>query len=249
METRLQELWRKEPRNNEEWDELYRLIVSTIKHGKKCSVLNILPESIDTHIQNYIVDIALKRIGHSKLYHDAALKIFFCNYLKDILKKSDTQPWINVQYLGQENVEGDEILSPLKKVTPDQSVLSLLQEVRLSIEQVKKSAQQFFQKNEEWVYLYLAYNACLEKGEPLLKLSLVELSKFYQIPNYHRKARQLGITRKKDQFEEGYEKTLLGAWFVSLGLFPKKENITEIEIALKILCNEALLLVDEKQNS
>jgi hypothetical protein len=186
------------------------------------------------------------------LYYDAALRSFFCNYLKDILKKPDTQIWLNSQSLEQKNSEDTEdgvFSSTLKdalEAPVTQNELLLLQEVKLSIEQVQNSARNFLQEIKETKRLYLTSNVCPDKD---MSISLFSLKNIHNIKDYHNKARQLGITRKKGVFEKGYEKTLLGAWFVSLGLFPKKENIAEIEIALKILCYEALLLVDEKQNS
>jgi hypothetical protein len=107
----------------------------------------------------------------------------------------------------------------------------------LTRESVRQSARQFFSENEKWVHLYLALNTCVDQKA---RLSLKSLAEIHQIPSYHCRARKLGITRKKGQFEEGYEDTILGKWLVSLGLAAKIENLGAIEVAFKILCWEAL---------
>ncbi|EDN66142.1 hypothetical protein BGP_0548 [Beggiatoa sp. PS] len=184
-----------------------------------------LPERFDFYIHAYFADKVL-RLDGSQLYFDNAIRTFFQNYLRDILKKSDTRFWCDTQSLEPEIDENH--LSSQKGTLQ----FALEQEIR-------PAAQQFLHENEEWVLLYLAHNACLEKGKPLSKLE-----KIYQIPNYHHKARQLGITRKKGEFENGYEKTLLGKWLLSLSLSLEKDNFADIEVALKILCDEALLLIE-----
>ncbi len=115
-------------------------------------------------------------------------------------------------------------------------VMSFLK-ARLNLKFVKSSARHFLSKNQEWVNLYLSLHTCVD-NQTLLPLS--KLAELHQIPSYHYRARELGITRKKGQFEEGYEKTILGKWLLSLRINTKIENRGAIEVAFKILCFEAL---------
>jgi hypothetical protein len=124
----------------------------------------------------------------------------------------------------------------LEAALKPESVMCFLK-AGLTREFVRQSARQFFSENEKWVHLYLALNTCVEQKT---RLSLKSLAEIHQIPSYHCRARKLGITRKKGQFEEGYEDTILGKWLVSLGLAAKIENLGAIEAAFKILCWEAL---------
>ncbi len=107
----------------------------------------------------------------------------------------------------------------------------------LKLKSVKSSARDFFFENKEWVNLYLSLNTCVDDKT---QIPLFKLAELHQIPSYHYRAKDLGITRKKGQFEEGYEKTILGKWLLSLGLSTKIENRGAIEVAFKILCWEAL---------
>jgi len=108
---------------------------------------------------------------------------------------------------------------------------------------VRQSARQFFSENEKWVHLYLALHTCVDQKT---HLPLKSLAQIHQIPSHHHRARKLGISRIKGQFEEGYDETILGVWLLSLGLAANIENIGAIEVAFKILCWEALSLAEQK---
>jgi len=107
----------------------------------------------------------------------------------------------------------------------------------LNLKFVKASAFKFFSDNEYWVSVYLLLNTCLEKN---IQLPLSKLAEIYNIPAYHYKARKLGISLLKGQFEKGYEKTILGKWLLSLEISTKIENRGAIQVAFKVLCCEAL---------
>jgi len=113
----------------------------------------------------------------------------------------------------------------------------------LTRESVRQSAYQFLSENEKWVHLYLALHTCVDQKA---RLSLKKLAENHHISSYHHRARKLGISRIKGQFEEGYDETILGVWLLSLGLAANIENIGAIEVAFKILCWEALSLAEQK---
>ncbi len=103
--------------------------------------------------------------------------------------------------------------------------------------EVAASARAFLDRLPDWARLYLRANTCPDRGEVQ---PLVRLAQAHQIASHHYKARQLGVTRKKGEFERGHERTLLGEWLASLGLAPQRENVGLIETAFTILCREAL---------
>jgi hypothetical protein len=247
-ESRLQTLLRGRSKSKglseEKWKELYHLIYVIIKEK-----LSHFPASFDDDFNEFFGEKIF--LHNSAMNSEDYIKKSFWNYLRDekrrlyrqqhpVMEKGSRKAQRETQRITLVSFEAEREM--LLEENSEHSIFN--NENTLEIQdnpRIRHSAQQFLQEHEEWVCLYLAYNTCPEKGKPLIKLS-----KLHQIPNYHHKARQLGITRKKGEFEKGYEKTLLGAWFVSLGLFPNKENLAEIKIALKILCDEALLLVEKK---
>ncbi|MEN8217066.1 MAG: hypothetical protein ABFS56_12005 [Pseudomonadota bacterium] len=113
----------------------------------------------------------------------------------------------------------------------------------LTRESVGQSAYQFLSENDKWVRLYLALHTCVDQKT---HLPLKKLAENHRIPSYHHRARKLGISRRKGQFEEGYEETILGAWLLSLGLVAKTENLGAINVAFKILCWEASSLAKQE---
>jgi hypothetical protein len=238
--TKLAELWQKrDTLNKAEWTQLYQLVRRVLKQGGY-SELKSLPLSIENYIDEFFRDKVFmpttrENFENNALHYDNALKTFFRRYLIDRIEESKNN--------GGDD-EGDEKLSPIdiKPAPPIEDDIQLLKESGLTPKQVKDSAHQFLQHSEEWVRLYLALHTCPDKDE---QLALNQLAKNYQIPSYHHRARIVGITRKKGEFETGYEKTLLGQWLISLGLTITSENQEVIEVAFKILCWEALSLVEQ----
>jgi len=247
--TKLAELWQKRDKlNKAEWTQLYQLVRRVLKQGSYPE-LKSLPLSIENYIDEFFRDKVFmpttrENFENKALHYDKALMTFFRRYLIDKIEKIKPKyPEISIE--GKNNGdEGNEKLSPVDIIPAPlvKDYTCLLKESGLTPKQVKDSAHQFLQHSEEWVRLYLALHTCPDKDK---QLPLSQLDKIYQIPSYHHRAGIVGITRKKGEFETGYEKTLLGQWLISLGLTIRSENQEVIEVAFKILCWEALSLVEQ----
>jgi hypothetical protein len=228
----LPELWQYRSKLSEkEWAQLYQLVYIVLKRCR-CPELKSLPLDITDYIDEFFCDKVFlptntQTFEDKELFSEHALIVFFRNYLRDLLDDAYIKKKLPLED-ESDNKEGD---------TPAPDELMLLQEAGLTLDQVSKSASKFLSNSEEWVRLYLGLHTCPDKEN---KIALSNLAKIYQIPAHHARARQLGITRKKGEFEQGYEKTLIGKWLLSLGILLKLENQEVIEVAFKILCWQAL---------
>jgi len=217
-------LWQKRDQLDEaQWRQLYHLITQVIKRGHYPQIAS-LPNSIDDYIQAFIIRKAFETaqgetMRGGQLYFDNALITYFRNFLIDLLRIAQRE---NTEPLDDNEEDTNENASQL-----------------LWQREVAKSAKDFLQNSEHWVRLYLALHTCAEP-----RLALSKLAARYQIPSYHYKARKLGITRHKNDSLQAHEKTLLGAWLKSLGLSLQQDKAATIENAFKILCDEALSIIE-----
>jgi len=231
MKTLIQ-LWRLRARlSPAEWEQLYQLVYRVIERSHCLHQLSPLEKR--HHIDSFFHDKVFlpttkKNFKENELFHDHALIVFFCRYLGRILDEPYLKRAVPL-------FDDNDFAAP-----PNQDEAILLRESGLSSEQVKLSARQFLQNSEEWVRLYLALHTCPDDSLPLKRLAA-----HYQIPAYHHRAKRLGITRKKGEFEKYYDKTFLGQWLISLGIQAKLENQALIELAFKILCEEALFITSK----
>jgi len=253
----LKELWeRRSQLTNAEWEQLYQLVFSVLKRSRgACPELGSLPSDIKHYIDCFFCDKVFlpttkPTFEDNELHAKHALIVFFSRYLRDHLDDPYLKRALPLEDESNDN-DSDEHFQTA--YTPDELIrfqttdtpneLMLLREVGLDSKQVTESARKFIKKSEKWVRLYLALHTCPNKED---RLPLKHLAENYQIPAYHSRARQLGITRKKGEFEQGYEKTLIGQWLVSMNISLNKENQQLIEAAFKILCWEALSIYKKK---
>ena len=94
-----------------------------------------------------------------------------------------------------------------------------------------------------WILIFLGCHHCPADAEDSVPMSA--LRERFAIPNYHERARRLGITSARGGFPslEHFAKTLLGQWIRDLGFRIHLSELSAIGEALKILCEEALVRV------
>jgi len=242
-------LWQKRDQLDEaQWAQLYHLMTQVIKGGRYPQLAS-LPDSIEDYIQEFIYYKAFEtarreEMGGGQLYYENALRTYFRRFLIDLLRKANRE---NTVPLPPEDsnqdvpLEDDNQDVPLEDSNQDVPLEDDTQEATKELwqKEVAKSAKDFLQDSENWVRLYLGLHTCAEP-----RLALSKLAARYQIASYHYKARQLGITRHKNDSLQDYEKTLLGAWLKSLGLSLQQDKAATIENAFKILCDEALSIIE-----
>jgi len=229
----LTQLWQqRKGLNQAEWGLLFQFVSDVLKLCN-CSELKSLP--LDR--SHYINDFFYKKVflpstklsfNENQLFSNRALVVFFCRYLRRVLNEPYAKRALP-------------ILDDNDFVAPDNlDDACILRDVGKSEEYVKSSAREFLLSCEEWVRLYLEFHTCAEQAE---FLPLKKLADVYKIPAYHYRARRLGISRKKGEFEKDYDKTILGQWLVSLSINIDVENQDVILIAFKILCREVLSIM------
>lgn len=161
---------------------------------------------------------------------------YFSRFLTDQLRSADWRHQLNHVDLEEADNEA-----------PTESTLGdfdeVLRQAGRTEAKLRESARVFLSTLED-SGVYLATNACDEHAEALSKTA-----SRLGIASYHYKALQLGITRKKGEFYGGYNKTLIGSWLTrDLDIEIQPDNMREIFVALKILCDEALSLCEDRES-
>lgn len=184
-------------------------------------------------IDDFFYDKIFATAGSSagEPFAPGALCSFFKNYLKDRQFSS----WERRRVSADDDDHPESGYARCACET-DPDDLDLLSEVGLSLNEIMESASAFLQTLPEAERMYLALHACADDPE-----ALSNLAKRFRVPSYHYKAKKLGITREKGEFENGYEKTAIGHWLnQDLQLPLNGDYVKEILAALKILCLVAL---------
>jgi hypothetical protein len=226
---RLIKLWKnRDELQVAEWDELYKLVCSILRKSYP-SILQSLPESKENYIQDYFLHRVFEPAKRSSScpYGANELCTYFHNYLIDVYRSASLRTTDYVE--SYEDLEGY-CGQPMREEADSEFF-----EYKLTHQEVQQRASAFLSRLDEIGRIYLALNVCADASEPLFKLA-----EQYRIPSYHYRAHQLGITRKKGEFAEGYELTLIGQWLSEdLGLELISSD-TAVLSALKILCLESL---------
>jgi len=91
----------------------------------------------------------------------------------------------------------------------------------------------------DWIRLYLRCHLCPEQPDAV---ALSTLARKHDIPSYHHRAVKLGVTvpRQQDAALEAFRKSYRGQWLTSIGISIDLDHLTEVSLALKILCLVAL---------
>lgn len=238
-EASLRRLWSNRSHLSQaEWEELFLHISFGLRNMCRAEELDRLGDDRDAYISQFFLLKVFEEVSHHSAapQHYGALCIYFRNFLKDIVKSAEHR------YVTQfdDSDEGDESFA--NKVPDDphnrDETEAHLFEANLSEASVRQAAEAFLASLDMEDQVYLACHSCAEDSdtEPLSALA-----KRMEIASYHYRALKLGITRKKEEFEEGYEHTKIGAWVTQkLGLQCTRDYIREIFAVLKILCDESL---------
>lgn len=140
---------------------------------------------------------------------------------------------------GKENGDGDEEGKAIGEATQlSASQHQLLIEAGIDLDNAVESARHFVTMLEAAEKTYLARNTC-SAGKDRQPISAIA-DRLRLGSSYHYKAKQLGITGSKGGFYQGYEKTRIGQWLVSLGAQINREWQRELMVLFVILCHQVL---------
>ncbi len=198
------------------------------------SILTQLPDSK----QDYVTDFFLNKVMQDKfndteLTSVSALATFYQRYLIDVHRAIQRRPTVAIDdeatldAIAESADTDDGCGCGVSRPDDDVDALKLLE-----------SAAIFYKSLSEEDQLYLALHTCDDEGEALYKLA-----ERFNIASHHYKAGQLGITRKKGELHEGYEKTRIGGWLNgTLGIRMVPESAKEILDAFVALCRAAFFV-------
>jgi hypothetical protein len=237
-EAELLQLWqRRAVLEKSGWDRLWILVTKALMRTNP-SILGDLPDSK----QDYVTDFFLNKVMHgrygdpdapeSALRSVMALATFFNNYLIDNLRRHENR--------GTVVIDDEKVLDAVS-FDAEKTMVSPCGCTRTTPEDLFErsslfdAAMAFFGSLTDEEQLYLAAHTCNDGGEPLYKLA-----ERHKIASYHRKAGQLGITRKKGELHNGYENTRIGGWLSNvLKIDLYKCAPTDVLQAFKELCRAA----------
>ncbi len=234
---RLSQLWAARDELTEtEWEELYKLVFGILSRANP-SILRSLPESREHYIQDFFLLKVFEPAKHqSSAPHGAnELCSYFNNYLIDVYRSASLR-----------TTDFVEDYSDVERTCEDARNQGDVSDGEffdygLNHRDVHQSARSFLGELDEIGRVYLALHACADAPEPLYKLA-----ERMRIPSYHYRAHQLGITRKKGEFQDGYESTQIGGWLAK-GLGLELSASEAVLAALKILCLESLQQYQEQR--
>jgi len=164
-------------------------------------------------------------------------------YLKNFIKDQYRDAARNAtqsldENTGEEDADADAGESEVADSRLTTSQHQLLVEAGIDLGNAVESARRFVAMLEAAEKAYLALNTCSDDEDQYPISAIADRLRLGS--SYHYKAKQLGITGSKGGFYQGYEKTRIGQWLVSVGAQISHEWQRELMILLVILCHQVL---------
>ena len=215
-----------------EWDRLWILVPKVLGQCRP-GILRDLPGE---H-KEYVVDFFLNKVIQEKytgtqLNSANALATFFKRYLLDLVRHQALLPIIHVDEeatLDALAEGGEEIVALNVAAAQGDPAESLYWK------QLLGAASTFLDGLGDEDQIYLSLYQCDAESEALYKIAAR-----HNIASHHYRAAQLGITRKKGELPEGYERTRIGTWLTkTLGLRIAAEFTDDIHEAFQAMCEAA----------
>jgi hypothetical protein len=226
-------LWaRRSELGKPEWDRLWTLVTKVLGQCHP-AVLRQLAGEHGEHVVDFFLNKVIQdKYTQTRLDSAAALATFFQRYLLDLVRYEARRP---TTYLDDETT-----LDHLSE-TGDDNVASNMASAQSGPaesshwKQLLGAASTFVHGLGHEDQIYLSLHACDDESEALYKIAAK-----YNIASYHYKAGQLGITRKKGELPEDFERTRIGIWLTkTLGLRVAAECAEDILEAFEALCEAA----------
>ncbi len=240
-ESELLVLWEKRPHLGDvQWTRLWELVSQALNRCHP-SVLRQLPDDKADYIHQFFLYKVLEaKDNGTSLTSAAALASFFNNFLIDVQRYQARRPTTYI--------EDESALDGVASEDEGAAAMDLMADnedpsAQLDAKRMLESAANFVQELSEEDKIYLSLNTCCDECE---SEALYKLAERHRISSYHYKAGQLGITRKKGELPDGYERTRIGSWLgKTLGLHSASGWASPVEIlgALNALCTAVAYLI------
>ncbi|NHA14610.1 hypothetical protein [Thioalkalivibrio sp. XN279] len=217
------------------------------KEFSQLQSLDGLPSPADRarqYVQDFLLDKVLTGKGDTTCESVRALKVFYRRYLIDVIRSHRTRG----KYLQSDTVEtsGEVSVSIIENTAAPESNPDFeeLESLNIRAMDVRDSARRFLEQQESWVQAFLALSYCpgSDSGE-----TMQALARRLNVRSYAYKAGKLGFNWHGESPDAFFEETLVGQWIVGLGIPITRDNRAAVRDALKILCQESLLIASDQE--
>ncbi|MGJ7917759.1 hypothetical protein ACI48D_20055 [Massilia sp. LXY-6] len=220
--------------SNEEWLDFYRLLFPVLMRTRLPPEFNAVAKRKDL-VQTFFYDKVYLNAGTSKagpLQKVHAVHLYLKRFALDVLEAE-----------GQADSENDEEATAQAQAPTEVGHARLLREAGIDIGAAMHSADQFLGTLASGERGCLRDNSCADpsRAEPISRIA----ERLNMGPDYHRKIKELGITRTKGATYAGYEKTKIGRWLCGLGACLQPDWREELAALLIVLC-ERVRVFQEK---
>lgn len=245
LDVELRDLWsRRQELDAAGWVRLYEIVCAVLLAYRPME-LSGLSEDKAVYVQDFFHDKVFRPDLLSRLDHAGALRFAYRNYLRDQIKR-DQRRAIDAHEPGEagdEDMPAAVDMGAASSFSEHDDEFRLLTEAGIDPRHVGEVADRWLQASEPWVRIYLGLHFCpdTESSEALYRLA-----KRLRISSHHYKAEKLGISGNYDG--DYGERTMIGRWLThDLGMPTTPDNRAIILAALKILCLQALLWVEQQE--
>jgi hypothetical protein len=245
LDAELRDLWaRRRYLDENGWSRLYAITKSVLINFKPRELAG-LHEDRDVYVQEFFEDKVFRLDSLSRCDHVGALRIYYLNYLRDLIRsKQSRSKWEVADKHDPDSDSPPSLDEALDTEAGRGDLFTDLEEAGFSPAKVAASAATWLATNDEWVRIFVAFSNCPDAA---LSEPLVHLAKRKGIKSQHSRAEKLGFNWKKADIA-GFANTLLGRWITeSVGIELRPENGPLILGALKILCFEALSWAEQQE--
>ncbi len=245
LDAELRDLWARRRTLDEcGWSRLYAITISVLLNFKPRELAG-LHEDRDVYVQEFFEDKVFRIDSLSRCDHVGALRIYYLNYLRDLIRsKHARSKW---EVADKSDPDGNSPPSLNEAPDPEAGLGDLfteLEEAGFPPAEVAASAATWLATNDEWVRIFIAFSNCPDAA---LSEPLVHLAKRKGIKSQHSRAEKLGFNWKKTDIA-GFANTLVGRWITeSVGIELRPDNSPLILGVLKILCFEALSWAEQQE--
>jgi hypothetical protein len=238
VNTRIIGYWNRRSRLVEaEWIDFYRIVIPLLMRTRLPERYGAPSERRDL-VNRFFQDKILFNAATSKagpLQSVYVLHLYLRNYEKDLRKSERAHSPLDDPDHGLEQDIG------AVSGGGDEPPAHVLVSGGLDARRVLVGADQFLATLDDGELACLRHNSCADhdESEPISSLA----TRFGMGAGHHAKVKRLGITRSKGQTYEGYERTAIGRWLLSMGALLRPDWREEVAALLILLCHQVRLHV------
>jgi hypothetical protein len=257
--SRLSQLWLKRGSLGEaELTELYGLVEKLLRPVAR-RICADLPDEPEDYVSQFALDKVVDLLHDHKsnfqilsdLETEGYIRRGFRHFVRD--QRRHIQPG-RIERAPEEPEDSDRHPSSTKE--DGDSPVEILAAAGVSIENAVESANSFLGTLSLEEKRFLFHHTCMDYDDKQAErefgkaaVPLIELTRQFEIKNYYRKAKALGITGKRAGYVADFAQSKLGRWMKQCGLRIDRERWSEMIAMLQILCGAIFLEAESKRDS